>query len=118
MVDHPEFAAARRDTRRAVEAIAQLLAGASERGSLLVRRLTWEAMAKHLGCTRRTVARLLQRLHRAGLLGRVAAGRRAEFAPLDAKGERHADSAVYVLAVPAAAVDSGDEGVTDRKSVV
>ena len=112
VVDHPEFAAARRDTRRAVEAIAQLLAGASERGSLLVRRLTWEAMAEHLGCTRRTVARLLQRLHRARLLGRVAAGRRAEFAPLDAKGERHADSAVYVLAVPAAAVDSGDEVVT------
>lgn len=112
VLEHTDFTAARKDTRAAVEAIAQLLAGASERGSLLVRRLTWQAMAERLECTTRTVARLLQKLHRAGLLGRVAAGRAAQYAPVDDKGQRHADSAVYVLAVPAPARDSGDEPVT------
>lgn len=112
VLEHPEFVMARRDTRRAVEAIAQVLAGASESRSMLVRRLTWEAMAERLGCATRTVARLLQKLHQAGLLGRVAAGRSARFAPPDKDGEQHADSAVYVLAVPVPAVDSGDEPVT------
>ncbi|GAA1334431.1 hypothetical protein GCM10009592_30140 [Brachybacterium rhamnosum] len=112
VLEHPDFAAARTDTRRALEAIAQVLAGASEPGSLLVRRLTWEAMAERLECTTRTVARLLRKLHQARLLGRVAAGRSARFAPPTKDGEQHADSAVYVLAVPAPAVDSGDEDVT------
>lgn len=116
VVEHPEFANARRDVRGSIAAMAQLLAGASERGSLLVRRLTWEAMAKHLECTTRTVARLLQRLHTAGLLGRVAPGRSAQYSPADEAGERHAESAVYVLAVPsvrdADRVDSVDESVT------
>lgn len=116
VLEHPEFAAARRDVRASIRTLAQLLAGASERGSLLVRRLTWEAMAKHLECTTRTIARLLQRLHSARLLGRVAPGRSAQYAPADDAGERHAESAVYVLAVPARRdaerVDSVDESVT------
>lgn len=116
VLEHPEFAAARRDVRSSIRALAQLLAGASERGSLLVRRLTWEAMAKQLECTTRTIARLLQRLHSARLLGRVAPGRSAQYAPADDAGERHAESAVYVLAVPARhdaeRVDSVDESVT------
>jgi len=116
VLDHPEFVSARRDVRASVAAIAQLLAGASEQRSLLVRRLTWEAMAERLGCTTRTVARLLQRLHTARLLGRVAPGRSAQYAPADESGERQAESAVYVLAMPsseaASAVDSVDESVT------
>lgn len=116
---HPEFSTLRKDARLAVERMAVLLAGASERGSLLVRRLTWERMAEHLGCTTRSVARLLRRLHDARLLGRVAGGVSARFIPLAERsqtkeGEGH--SAVYVLAVPAArdarAVDAGDGSVT------
>ncbi len=116
VLEHPEFAGARRDVRDSIGAMAQLLAGASERGSLLVRRLTWEAMAKHLECTTRTVARLLQRLHAAGMLGRVAPGRSAQYSPANEAGERRAESAVYVLAVPAVRdaepVNSVDESVT------
>ncbi|UYG18311.1 hypothetical protein BRM3_14895 (plasmid) [Brachybacterium huguangmaarense] len=116
VMDHPEVATARRDVRASIERLATLLAGASERGSLLVRRLTWDRLAELLECTTRTVARLLSRLHSCRLLGRVAPGRSAQYAPLDESGERHAESAVYVLAVPSAgdvhAVDSGDESVT------
>lgn len=114
--EHPDFASMRRDVRERLLRLAQLLAGASERGSLLVRRLTWERIAEHLGCSRPSVARLLQKLHRAGLLGRVARGRSAQFGTPDRNGELRAESAVYVLAVPSLEevqpVDSGEQSET------
>lgn len=119
VAEHADLATLRRDVSESIERLSVLLAGASESGSLLVRRLTWERMAEHLGCTTRSVARLLRRLHDAGLLGRVAAGQSAHRRPIDTEtGEVQAagNSAVYVLAVPAVKeperVDSGEASVT------
>jgi AraC-like DNA-binding protein len=114
--EHPALVTARQDLRERLLRLARLLAGASERGSLLVRRLTWERIAQHLQCSRPSVARLLRKLHRTGLLGRVARGRSAQFGTPDRNGELRAESAVYVLAVPSPAevqpVDSGDASET------
>lgn len=119
VAEHPDIATLRRDVWESIERLSVLLAGASESGSVLVRRLTWERMAEHLGCTTRSVARLLRRLHDAGLLGRVAAGQSAHRRPVNTTtGEVQANgnSAVYVLAVPAvresARADSGEGSVT------
>lgn len=114
VAQHPEVVVLRRDRRTTIERIARLVAGASERESMLVRRLTWEAIGEACECSRATVARTLQLLHRAGLLGRVAPGRSAssQWRPRAGADDGSAETAVYVLAVPAApGVVEGGRGV-------
>lgn len=92
--------ALRADARATALSIARALAWASERGTLIVRRLTWDRLAGIARCSRRTVARWLSRMHAAGLLARVAPGRSGSDVTAP-------DSAVYALAVPCV-VDADD----------
>lgn len=119
VVEHPDVVVLRRDRRETIARIARAVASASEVGSLLVRRLTWERLAKVCECSRATVARTLALLHDTRLLGRVAPGRSAAFRPSRGGNDTSAETALYVLALPdepesdpADRVDSGDENET------
>lgn len=60
----------------------------------------WQGIAEVVGCHHRTVGRYLAEFEAWGLLGRVAGGRQAQFAPPGPDGERINEAAVYVLCVP------------------
>lgn len=61
---------------------------------------TWPVLIERTGLARRTVARWLERLQHAGLLGVVESGSTPQFRPMALRGSEENRAAVYVLAVP------------------
>ena len=94
----PGLAELRADSWATVRAIAREMAYTASWDTMTTRP-TWERLAQRAGVSRATVARALGRLRDAGLIGIVATGRSAGFAPNPADRDT-AEAAVYVLCVP------------------
>ncbi len=94
----PALAALRADSRATVLAVAREMAWCAS-WETMTTRPTWERLAARTGRSRATVGRVLIRLRDAGLVGIVATGRSAGFAPNPADRDK-AEAAVYVLCVP------------------
>lgn len=105
----------REDRRATTLAVADVLAFTAD-WTTLTTRPTWALLGARTGRSRATVARALALLRSSGLLGIVATGRSAGYAPMALDGR--AEAAVYVLAVPATlhlVADAGDEVETPTR---
>lgn len=94
----PALAHLRADARATVVAIARELAWSAS-WETMTTRPTWDRLATRTHRSRATVARVLVKLRDAGLVGVVATGRSAGYAPNPADRDA-AEAAVYVLCVP------------------
>lgn len=102
---HPQFATLLRPRREGLRAVLSALVSVADRDTM-TSRPGWAYIATRTGCSRRSIARHLRTLREWGLLGLVATGRSAAYAPRRLDGTREADAAVYVLACPAQLADT------------
>jgi hypothetical protein len=96
--EHPAFASMRADGLSSLHAVARSLCFRADWESI-TSRPSWAQLMKDAGVSRTTVGRVLVKLERAGLLGRVASGRSSGRGAA-ALHSQEADGAVYVLCVP------------------
>lgn len=115
---HPAFSRLRRDSFGTLMAIATQLSNAADWQSM-TSRPTWHVLGERASRSRSTVAAYLALLREAKLVGVVATGRSAGYAPM-ALDERRAEAAVYVLAVPspvsAVARPGGSSSVDEHRT--
>ncbi|MEE6289288.1 hypothetical protein V2J52_16665 [Georgenia sp. MJ173] len=102
---HPMTATMTAPALRTYRAVARAIANATDTATKTT-NFSWASLGQAIteldpsaGHSRATVARYLSRLREAGLLGIVASGRRAEYAP-KSQGPAINERAIYVLAVP------------------
>lgn len=102
---HPKFATLLRPRRQGLRAVLSAIVSVADRDTM-TSRPGWAFIAAQTGCSRRSIARHLRTLREWGLLGLVASGRSAAYAPRRPDGRQEADAAVYVLACPADYADT------------
>ena len=99
LLRHESFAGRNRNGQATITAVLRTLIERTDYESMTTRP-GWEALIEATETSRTTVARALRALVAWGILGRVAAGRQAKYAPAGPDGERINEAAVYVLCVP------------------
>lgn len=96
---HPAVALMNRNRRAHLAAVLGVLIARADFATMTTRP-TWALISAVTGIPKRSVGRHIASLINLGLLGRVARGRSAKYAPMGPDGERANEAALYVLCRP------------------